>query len=92
MIGHTKVVQRLLEAGANVNYQNKVITVNDINRERIHISGNFWTPLCKKGSTAINERAYLVAYERQIICGDLSETTGFKSYAMKHERKSQYAN
>ena len=26
--GHTKTVQRLLEAGANVNYQTKVMTVN----------------------------------------------------------------
>ena len=26
--GHTKTVQKLLEAGANVNYQNKVMTVN----------------------------------------------------------------
>ena len=26
--GHTETVQRLLEAGANVNYQNKMITVN----------------------------------------------------------------
>ena len=25
--GHTKTVQRLLEAGANVNHQNKVMTV-----------------------------------------------------------------
>ena len=38
---------------------------------------------------AINERAYLVAYERKNICGDLPETTVFKSYAAKHERKSQ---
>ena len=33
-----------------------------------------------------------MAYERQNICGDLPETTAFKSYAPKHERKSQYAN
>ena len=26
--GHTKTVQRLLEAGAHVNHQNKVMTVN----------------------------------------------------------------
>ena len=26
--GHTKIVQRLLEAGANINHQNKVMTVN----------------------------------------------------------------
>ena len=30
--------------------------------------------------------------EGQKICGDLPETTAFKSYAAKHERKSQYAN
>ena len=38
---------------------------------------------------AIKQQAYLVAYERQNICGDLPETTAFKSYAAKHERKSQ---
>ena len=38
---------------------------------------------------AIKEHAYLVAYERQNICGDLPETTAFKSYAPKHERKIQ---
>ena len=37
---------------------------------------------------AINERAYSVAYECQ-NCGDFPETTSFKSYAAKHERKSQ---
>ena len=26
------------------------------------------------------------------VCGDLPETTAFKSYTAKHERKSQYAN
>ena len=41
---------------------------------------------------AIKEHAYLVAYERQKICGDLPETTAFESCAAKHERKSQYAN
>ena len=30
---------------------------------------------------AINECAYLVACERQNICGDLPETTAFKGYA-----------
>ena len=30
--------------------------------------------------------------EGQKICGDLPETTAFKSYAAKQERKSQYAN
>ena len=30
--------------------------------------------------------------EGQKICGDLPETTAFKSYSAKHERKSQYAN
>ena len=49
--GHTKTVQRLLEAEANTNHQNKVMTVNVVNSERIHISENLWTPLCKKGST-----------------------------------------
>ena len=38
---------------------------------------------------AINEHAYLVAYECQKICGDLPETTAFKNYTAKHERKSQ---
>ena len=38
---------------------------------------------------AISEHAYLVAYELKKICGDLPETTAFKSYAAKHERKSQ---
>ena len=41
---------------------------------------------------AIKEHTYLVAYERQKICGDFPETTAFKSYAAKYERKSQYAN
>ena len=41
---------------------------------------------------AINECGYSVACERQKICGDLPETTVFKRYAAKHERKSQYAN
>ena len=30
--------------------------------------------------------------EGQKICGDLPETTAFKSYAAKQERRSQYAN
>ena len=30
--------------------------------------------------------------EGQNICGDLPETTAFKSYAAKQERRSQYAN
>ena len=46
----------------------------------------------RMSNRAIKEHAYLVAYERQKICGDLPETTAFKSYAAKHERKSQYAN
>ena len=33
-----------------------------------------------------------VGNEGENICGDLPETTAFKSYAAKHERKSQYAN
>ena len=38
---------------------------------------------------AINECAYSVACERQKSFGDLPETTAFKRYAAKHERKSQ---
>ena len=49
-----------------------------------------WSHLTSRMSNrAINEHAYLVAYERQKICGDLPETTAFKSYAAKQERKSQ---
>ena len=33
-----------------------------------------------------------MACERQKICGDFPETTAFKRYVAKHERKSQYAN
>ena len=48
------------------------------------------SPLTSRMSNrAINERAYLLVYERQKICGDLPETTVLKSYAAKHERKSQ---
>ena len=46
----------------------------------------------RMSNRAINEHAYFVVYERQKICGDLPETTASKSYAAKHERKSQYAN
>ena len=46
----------------------------------------------RMSNRAISERAYSVACERQKICGNLPETTAFKSYAAKHERKSQYAN
>ena len=46
----------------------------------------------RMSNQAISERAYSVACECQKICGDLPETTAFKSYAAKHERKSQYAN
>ena len=35
----------------------------------------------RMSNRAINERAYSVACERQKICGDLPETTAFKSYA-----------
>ena len=37
-----------------------------------------------------NAVTYSAGNEGQKICGDLSETTAFKSYAAKHERKSQY--
>ena len=46
----------------------------------------------RMSNRAINERAYLVAYECKKLCGDLPETTAFKSYAAKHEQKSHYAN
>ena len=39
-----------------------------------------------------NVVTYSAGNEGQKICGDLPETTAFKSYAAKHERKSQYAN
>ena len=39
-----------------------------------------------------NAVTYSAGNEGQTICGDLPETTAFKSYAAKHERKSQYAN
>ena len=39
-----------------------------------------------------NAVTYSADKEGQKICGDLPETTAFKSYAAKHERKSQYAN
>ena len=39
-----------------------------------------------------NAVTYSAGNERQKICGDFPETTAFKSYAVKHERKSQHAN
>ena len=39
-----------------------------------------------------NAVTYSAGNEGKKICGDLPETTAFKSYAAKHERKSQYAN
>ena len=39
-----------------------------------------------------NATTYSAGNEGQKICGDLPETTAFKSYSVKHERKSQYAN
>ena len=39
-----------------------------------------------------NAVTYSAGNEGQKICGDLPEMTAFKSYAAKHERKSQYAN
>ena len=38
-----------------------------------------------------NAVTYSVGNEGKKICGDLPETTAFKSYVTKHERKSQYA-
>ena len=39
-----------------------------------------------------NAVTYSAGNKGKKICGDLPETTAFKSYAAKHERKSQYAN
>ena len=39
-----------------------------------------------------NAVTYSAGNEGRKICGDLPETTAFKSYSAKHERKSQYAN
>ena len=39
-----------------------------------------------------NAVTYSAGNEGQKICGDLPGTPAFKSYAAKHERKSQYAN
>ena len=38
-----------------------------------------------------NAVTYSAGNEGQNVCGDLPETTAFKSYTAKHERKSQYA-
>ena len=39
-----------------------------------------------------NAVTYSAGNEGQKICGDLPETTAFKSYATKHELKSQLLN
>ena len=39
-----------------------------------------------------NAVTYSAGKEGQKFCGDLPEMTAFKSYAVKHERKNQYAN
>ena len=39
-----------------------------------------------------NAATYSAGNEGQKICGDLPETTPFRSCAAKHERKSQYAH
>ena len=39
-----------------------------------------------------NAVTYSAGNDGQKICGDFPETTVFKSYAARHERKSQYAN
>ena len=46
------------------------------------------------GASVRPEKAvmYSAGKEGLIFCGDLPETTAFKSYATKQERKSQYAN
>ena len=57
------------------------------------------TPLCllthlTYGASVRPEKAvmYSAGKEGLKICGDLPETTAFKSCATKQERKSQYAN
>ena len=60
--------------------------------EGLHFSAFHWVCLCvclslsvkshltsRMSNRVINEHAYLVAYERQKICGDFPETTAFKS-------------
>ena len=44
------------------------------------------------GASVRPDVTYSAGNEGQKICGDLPETTTFKSYTAKHERKSQYAN
>ena len=46
------------------------------------------------GASVRPEKAvmYSAGKEGLKICGDLPETTAFKSYATKQERKNQYAN
>ena len=39
----------------------------------------------RMSNLTINEHAYLVAYERQKICGDFPEKNAFKGYAGKHK-------
>ena len=46
----------------------------------------------RTSNRAIKKCTYSVAYNHQKYCGDFSETTEFKSYGVKHKRKSQYAN
>ena len=46
--GHTKVVQRLLEAGANVNHQNMVMTVNVVFPVKEYAFRKTCGPLCVK--------------------------------------------
>ena len=46
----------------------------------------------RMSNRAIKKHTYSVAYDHQKYCGDFSETTAFKSYGVKHKRKSQYAN
>ena len=44
----------------------------------------------RMSNRAIKKPTYSVAYDHQKYCGDFSETTAFKSYGVKHKRKSQY--
>ena len=50
-------------------------------------------PSVSKASVRLeNAVIYSTGNEGQTICGDLPETTAFKRYAVKQERRSQYAN
>ena len=53
---------------------------------RVSVASHLWSVHSENAVT------YSAGNERKRFCGDLPETTAFKSSAVKHERKSQYAN